>query len=298
MIWLILIHLLIVAILFVCRAIGFIKTRENLMPVVFFVPFVGAVLLLIYELRERRNKVGHHEIGLEKMKIENVKYKRIDIDREDSRGTIPLEEALSMNDTRTRRELMLDILQKNPHEFMALLQEARTAEDTEITHYATTTMMELQSEYEKNIHSLALALERDKKSLPFWKRYAEELEEYTGSGLISDTILRIYRERLNNAYENLNQLDPDNKGLLLRYFNNLIETGRETQAQQILQHLEELWGNDEDICMAKFTYFREGRRRNEMQAVLQKMQREQEYLTPYARVWLEFWSGGRTETTA
>ena len=52
---------------------------------------------------------------------------------------------------KVRHSLMLDILHKNPNEYIAILQKARNSDDTEVTHYATTMMMEIQTEYEKKL---------------------------------------------------------------------------------------------------------------------------------------------------
>ena len=138
-------HLLICIVLYVLHKLAVLHTKAQLFPFVFCLPVCGPCLILIEEWYERKQKMGIDEIGVEKLKIEDEIYKRIDVDAsKDSNSTVPLEEALVIDDTKTRRKLMMDILNRDPKQYIRLLQKIRMSSDTEITHYATTSMAEIQ----------------------------------------------------------------------------------------------------------------------------------------------------------
>lgn len=61
---------------------------------------------------------------------------------------VPLEEALLINEPGVRRELIMDVLNDDPEEYMDLLKQARMNEDVEVVHYAITAMVELSKEYD------------------------------------------------------------------------------------------------------------------------------------------------------
>ena len=67
---------------------------------------------------------------------------------------VPLEEALLINEPELRRELIMDVLNDNPEEYMDLLKQARMNEDVEVVHYAITAMVELSKEYDFRMQKL------------------------------------------------------------------------------------------------------------------------------------------------
>ena len=89
---------------------------------------------------------------MDKLKVTDTKYRRLITDTgADSETMVPLEEALIVNDAKMRRNLLLDILHRNPEEYLKTLENAMDSDDVEVTHYATTTVLEIQSEYEQQL---------------------------------------------------------------------------------------------------------------------------------------------------
>ena len=108
---------------------------------------------------------------------------------------VPLQEALLMNDASTRRELMMDILYDDVGEYVEVLKNARMNDDTEVVHYATTAMVELQKDYETKLQKQkeAFALEEDAGLLD---EYIQTLEKYVESGLLEGNMLKNRRLEL------------------------------------------------------------------------------------------------------
>src|SRR5699024_3027342 len=107
----------------------------------------------------------------------------------------PLEEALSVNDAKTRRQLMLEILHQNPGAYVELLQQARMDDDIEVTHYASTAMMELQRDFEINLQRAEQEYEKQPDQPEKLDRCLYCLRKYIDSGLIEESILFVYRTR-------------------------------------------------------------------------------------------------------
>ena len=167
----VLIHLIICIVIFLLMKQGKIKSSMVVYPAVVLVPICGLVLLVIEEYRVRNTTQKERQVGVESFKISDIRYKRIVVDDDSNETiTVPLEEAISVNNASVRRKLMMDILHRNPEEYIELLQMTRTADDTELTHYATTTMMEIQNKYELEIHKLSEEIKENPKELQVLKK--------------------------------------------------------------------------------------------------------------------------------
>ena len=84
--------------------------------------------------------------GLQELKVEDREQRNILVDdRTDYANTVPLEEALIVDNPRQRRNLMLSILNENPGQYANLLSQARLNEDVEVVHYAATAMAQISA---------------------------------------------------------------------------------------------------------------------------------------------------------
>ena len=189
----VLIHLIICIVIFLLMKQGKIKSSMVVYPAVVLVPVCGLVLLVIEEYRVRNTKQKERQVGVESFKISDIRYKRIVVDDDSNETiTVPLEEAISVNNASVRRKLMMDILHRNPEEYIELLQMTRTADDTELTHYATTTMMEIQNKYELEIHKLSEEIKENPKELQVLKvQHQASLLIKTARGTRSEIIEKI-----------------------------------------------------------------------------------------------------------
>ena len=81
---------------------------------------------------------------------------------------VPLEEALLINKPGVRRELIMDVLNDDPEEYMDILKQARMNEDVEVVHYAITAMVELSKEYDFRLQKLENCMRHLRMILKFW----------------------------------------------------------------------------------------------------------------------------------
>jgi hypothetical protein len=276
--------------------VTFYKRKKSGVPfyiIIVFVPVSGLLIVLVNYIKSARNKVGIRQIGMEKIKVADVKYKRIEVSSDkDDKKVVPLEEAAIINDERTRRTLMLDILRKNPEEHIELMQRARLMEDTELTHYATTTMMELQSNYEHVIRELEEKRNKLQNDPNILKKLRRELKRYIDSGLLTGNVLTIYRQKLDDVLENLLVLEPDNKKYYLDKIDNSLNQGKTEGVKKELDYAEKKWPDDERVYRLMIDYYQNTHQGDKIQEVLRKLEENNIYLSSEGKQWFSFWKSG------
>lgn len=267
-----------------------IKTRNLIFPAVVFLPVWGILLLVLEEYEERRAVLGTKEIGIEDFKIRDVKYQRISVDEgKNADITVPLEEAILVNDATVRRRLMMDVLQKGPKDHIELLQKARNSDDTELTHYATTAMLEIQGRYESGIHALSEDLRSDPSNVAILRRLRRELVQYIDSGLISGNIMLIYRRQLSEVDRQLTVLKPQNRTYAVEYLRNQMAMGMFEGIEEELKQLLERFPKEEQICDVMMEYYWQTKQGEQIKQLLAQMKKDEMYLSHEAKVRYAFW---------
>ena len=203
--------------------------------------------------------------------------------------TVPLEEAISVNNASVRRKLMMDILHRNPEEFIELLQMTRTADDTELTHYATTTMMEIQNKYELEIHKLSEEIKENPKELQVLKKYRKVLLKYIDSGLISGKILEIYRAQLDDILRKLCEMLPENRVYFQDDIRNQIALGKNDNIDGQIVDMINRWPDEVQVYQIYVEFLWKSNRGDEIPGVLNRLKEGNVYLSSEGKAWLEFW---------
>ena len=286
----VLIHLIICIVIFLLMKQGKIKSSMVVYPAVVFVPICGLVLLVIEEYRVRNTTPKERQVGVESFKISDIRYKRIVVDDDSNETiTVPLEEAISVNNASVRRKLMMDILHRNLEEFIELLQMTRTADDTELTHYATTTMMEIQNKYELEIHKLSEEIKENPKELQVLKKYRKVLLKYIDSGLISGKILEIYRVQLDDILRKLCEMLPENRVYFQDDIRNQIALGKNDNIDGQIMDMINRWPDEVQVYQIYVEFLWKSNRGDEIPGVLNRLKEGNVYLSSEGKAWLEFW---------
>lgn len=195
MIWLffLLLHLLITAAFAVLTYLDVLHTPYAALAAVFFAPPVGyaAVLLAHFSMM---NENHAPPISIEKLVMQNEVYKNVAIENGSADLlTVPLEEALLINDSKTKRRLMLDVLNGDAGGYAHLLGAARDDEDTEVSHYAATAMSELIKENEYSVQHFEQRLQKEPQNAQLLADYIDFLGDYLSTGLLDGSVLEMYR---------------------------------------------------------------------------------------------------------
>lgn len=288
----IMIHIIICLVIGVLLYTKRITTRTLLFPTVVCVPVVGLALLLTEQIMQKKELFGSSNLDVDKLKVEEVRFKRIEMERAEQKEIVPLEEALIMNDVTTRRQLMLDILQRNPEEYIELLQRARMADDTELTHYATTAMMEIQSGYEHSIRAYEELLEvqeEKEQRAKVLRKMRKVLMLYIESGLISGNILTIYQRKLGVVLSELIQIEPENKAYYLNFLLNKIEQRDLNGLKNELDIAKKRWPEDEQVYRIMVRYYQMVQDGASIQETLNEIEQKGIYLSADGKQWFDFW---------
>ena len=234
------------------------------------------LLLHLQMLTRRDNRI---EPGVEKLHVNEEIYKNIfqavsDTDKK----IVPLEEALLINEPRVRRELIMDVLNDDPEEYMDLLKQARMNEDVEVVHYAITAMVELSKEYDFRLQKMEKLYAASPDDSEILEQYCDFMEEYLNQGILEAQMEREQRER----YIRLLRQKLKVKTTLstcVRLFQNLMKTGDYIQAEEILGLMDQKWHRKEEFWILKIRYLAERKKGAELQQCLRQMKEEQIYLS-------------------
>ncbi|MDD3369452.1 MAG: hypothetical protein PHP50_11310 [Lachnospiraceae bacterium] len=292
MIYFLIVHLVICIAVIMAKKIGWIHTRALMVPIVILLPVWGVLLLLEEEMQERLSYMGKRELEMDTMKVQDTRYRHIEVEATDEQNrTIPLEDALLLNDTGTRRRLMLDILHKNPNSYIDLLKRTRNESDVEIAHYATSTMMKIQTDFEKKLQLLSTDFQENSKDVDILREYENTLKEYIQSGLISKTVQMLYRKNLDSVLDELVALFPDHKRYQQEQVDNCMELGNYEKTELLLDRADHRWPDDEAFIMLRVKYLYMNHKGEQIRKILDDIKERNVYLSNKGRKWYRFWSG-------
>lgn len=288
-VFLILLHIVCCVLVWLGIKTHLLKVKKYLMAIVIFVPFWGTVCVLLLHLQMLTRRDNRIEPGVEKLRVNEEIYKNIfqavsDTDKK----IVPLEEALLINEPRVRRELIMDVLNDDPEEYMDLLKQARMNEDVEVVHYAITAMVELSKEYDFRLQKMEKLYAASPDDPEILEQYCDFMEEYLNQGILEAQMEREQRKR----YIRLLRQKLKVKTTLstcVRLFQNLMKTGDYVQAEEILGLMDQKWHGKEEFWILKIRYLAERKKGAELQQCLRQMKEEQIYLSSKSKEVLAFW---------
>lgn len=107
-VWLFFLHVMICLALLVLRVLGIIRCAYISLFIAFFVPVWGMGMLLLKRFSDRHQDRMAADLELKRLHAEEI-MRSISVEEKGTEA-IPLNEALVINDSSTRRQLMMDIL--------------------------------------------------------------------------------------------------------------------------------------------------------------------------------------------
>lgn len=178
------VHLLVCMTLCLLHHVGVLKVDGLLLPFMALIPLWGPLSVALMHSRAVLRGGRRIPAGLQELKVEDQEQRNILVDdRTDYANTVPLEEALIVDNPRQRRNLMLSILNENPGQYANLLSQARLNEDVEVVHYAATAMAQISAKEDIALQQRMEEYERNRDSDEALDRYREALEHYLESSM-------------------------------------------------------------------------------------------------------------------
>lgn len=286
----VLVHIVFCLIVHLCVRARILKFSEQLMPIVIFVPVAGVISAIVAECLSRAKKAGSRDMTLEEMHLDNsdVRLQQL-VPDEDEGVVLPLEEAMSINSAATRRMLMLDILRKSPEQYTELLHKACSDDDIEVSHYASTAVMEIQREYEFNLQKSEKAYRDDQSNAVLRNRYIDNLKKYIESGLIDENILFVYRHRFAEVLTDKMKDEPEDMEAVLCAIDNDLGLKNYTEAARLAETAVRKWPNREAVWLAKLTVCEQMNNGDGIKEVISQIKKKNVYLSKHGKSVLAFW---------
>lgn len=223
------------------------RHHKEFIVIVLFIPVFGLLTALIIDIYYLSS--GHNQRPVEIATLslgEETYWKPIKNKREEN-NLVPLEEAITINDTKTRRKLMLESLYENPSKYIDVLLKARRNDDMETVHYASTTISKIQRDFQLEIQKLSVALEKDPHNLDLLDEYIDIIQNYIDSNILEDFLLRHQRILFDEILTRRLALGGHDKDVLLMRTNNNLALKNFQSAINDSQMLKRDYPDDERV---------------------------------------------------
>ena len=290
------IHLALCMIFVLCGH-PFKKNRIGEFPVVvvFLVPVFGFIMWCAEVYITKKPNANKKDLGMGQYKMTDPKYRNLATDTDiRSEEMVPLEDAFAINDSKLRRSLLLNILHKNPEEYLATLSRAKASDDVEVTHYATTTLLEIQSDFEQRLQDYIRKLPQKKWDTVFLHEYAECLKKYIDSGLVDGSVLTMQQQTLYELMELILKAEDATREDYFLYIENALDLGKYEEVAETFAETKHKYAETEKWNRLAVRYYWETGQREEIDKMLANIKKSGIYLTKDGKEWFRFWSRGKT----
>ncbi len=292
--WLIIfviLHIILCFIIYIAVKARVVKFSEQLMPLIIFVPIWGMFLALVADYNSRADKTGSKEIMLDDMHINKKDYRLINVREDhDMREVVPFEDAISLNEVSFTRSLMTDILNQNVHEYLEILQKAKLNSDIEVSHYATTSIMEIQRDFEINLQKAEQLYDEHPEDDAHFDNYLSAVKEYIESNLIFDKILRLYQKKYAELLEIKIQKYPNIQETYMNAIDCYLDMAEYENARRLIEKALVKWNNNEEPWLRKIRLCQQTNEGEAIVHTVNEMKRRHIYLTNEGKEAVMFWN--------
>lgn len=286
---LIVIHILFCLFTFLGTHIGFLKVHKYMFFVVLCLPFWGfaATMFLHFEVMFKRDDTI--AVGVQKMKLDSILYKGIAVEEsKNDDSLVAIEEALIINSPKERREIIMDVLNDNPEEYVEFLQKAGDNEDPEVVHYAVTAMVEISKENDARLQKLASEYAKNPDDADVLSCYCDflwnVLEQKLLSGQVEIMNRNLYSELVSKKLREEESLED-----YIRYFENEFALGNYNKAGEILEKADVSYGDFEELILIKLKYYTELKKGDEIKKLIRDIQSKKMFVSRKVKEAIAFW---------
>ncbi|WNC13903.1 hypothetical protein [Brevibacillus brevis] len=283
----------VLAVVYVLYSLRHREAKNGLAAIVCFVPFAGLPLALVAEWRRSQaalEDTRRFELVVDLQKDRSGFFDKVDLQKETS--IVPIEEALLLNDFRTRRRIVLDMLKDNSLDLASFLAKAVRNEDSETSHYAVTAMLELKRQMMAELQRAAVAAEQKPDDIHVLQRYAEIVKQSIENGLFDPETERTYSLLQADVLERLIAQDNCMEEVFIDKIDCEIRLGRYEKAEEASKRfIQENPQSEMAFYMAMKLYYtlRAGTKFNE---VLESLKRSTVKVSPRTLQLIRYWNQG------
>ena len=293
MIWifivLLVLHILLCLFTFFGIHSGMLDVHKYMFFVALFLPFWGFLIVLVLHFQVAFSADDAKEIPVEKMKLDSEIFKSVTVDDKKNASTVvPMEEALLINSAHERRELIMDVLNDNPKEYIEFLQKAGNNDDTEVVHYAVTAMVEISKENDYMLQKLERKYLAEPDNFEILTEYSDFLwnclEQRLMQGQVEVMNRNFFNELLKKKLER-----SENAVDYIRYIKNNLSLKQFSEAGEAIGKMERLYPDNEELLVLKLEYYASQGRGQEIQKLLDVIEEKHMYLSAKVKEAVAFW---------
>ncbi|WP_226528010.1 tetratricopeptide repeat protein [Metabacillus niabensis] len=252
-------------------------------------PFIG--LFLIYAMQKKvYSKDELPDWLLRREQYDDMVLKTPDIEEETN--IIPFNDALILNDNKTKRKMLIDLLKGEFLQRVDALELALQSDDSETSHYAATAVQQAKSDLLKNMRRIEGML-ASKNDLALLESYRDLIKDYTKIEFLDERTRRRYTHKYIQTIDRLlehapssdaaNYLEKIEAALYLAEYHLALET-----AEQFLT----LFPGEEEAYFALMNVHYKMKNKTEFQRMIDQLRSTDIKLSPNKLNLLRFWLQG------
>ncbi len=291
------VHILIVILAFFLKRKNMLKIDYLMWVVVLCIPVWGLFSAVIISFMVKRGLVGRNSKDLEVMHGNMEIQKSLMVEAPEGENVVPLEDALIMDDSATKRSVMLDVLMSNTEGYLSVLSQARMNEDVEVVHYATTAMVELSKDYELRLQEYSSEYARDPEKEGLLDEYIMFLEQYVSSDIIQGQLLEIQKNTLMQLLMEKVNRNPSPE-TYERFIVALLSNKQFSIADEALKSMEKAYPDDDRSFKLRFRYYYETGSGRELREMVARVKNSNEYYSRGIRDLISLWDDSQEESSA
>lgn len=245
---------------------------------------LSAIVVIFESFKERKVDYEANFEGLIGVKNSVYDYRQMTGD------FVSAEEVFIVNSNSDRRKIMLDILRQDAKPYLDVLRLAVSNDDAETSHYATATIMQIQTDYQNEIAACFAKASEPEATEADFRRYIESLLRYINSKLLDENLLVRQRQALKGAIEiavkRFHCMD-----YVADYIENLICMGETDLANRAIEPLLASQCPPENIMLLKIRLLIMAQDRKGLDAFLSSLKDRHITLTSEIQEEISFWEG-------
>jgi len=283
-------HIIINLIIALLIKFGVIKVPKLFIVISFCVPIFGFISLCLIHIITVLGLNGKKASLLEVMRIsmvnDNKEYE--DVPAESADDSVPLEDALLIDDAATRRSIMLDVLMAENKDYADALTKARNNDDVEVVHYATTAMAELSKEYELKLQHYAQQYAENSDDAELLTEYTNYIQSYINSGLCEGHLLALQRENYQQLMKNKIAIKAEKEDYMA-LLSSYLDSKDFADALDVVTFLNDKYKDDDNIWILTVRYFYETKQGDKLKKLIDERDKKDTYKPKEVKRIINFW---------
>lgn len=283
------VHLLVCLCIYLGIRFDKIKVHKYMIFVALLLFFWGPLIVLVLHFQILHEADDAIEIDVEKMKLDSELYRSVTVDtKKVAAETVPIEEALLINNAGERRTIIMDVLNDNPKEYIEFLQKAGNNDDTEVVHYAVTAMVEISKENDFKLQDFERQLAIDPENVDVLEQYCAFLWNCLDQNLMQGQVEVMNRELFATLIRKKVSIAGDITDYS-RMIENDLKRKNYTLASEGLREMFSYYADREEYYMLRLQYLASLGRGDEIQELLKSIDDRHIYLSSKSKEVLAFW---------